>query len=62
MKYRLVMYPNTYDTSLESEEFNTVDEAVREGQSRGTDNFLVVIVVDWQAVALNPEELKGGKD
>jgi len=62
MKYRLLMSPNTYDTSLDSKEFDTVDEAVREGQSRGTGNFLVVVGVDWEAVALNQEELKVGDE
>lgn len=52
-KYMLLMHPDTHDCYvLKEKEFDTVDEAVKEGMSYGTDDFWVVVKQEWKAVVL----------
>lgn len=49
-KYRILAHPDTHDTYLDSDEFDTIDEAVKQAiKLTYSDNFLIVQVVDWKA-------------
>lgn len=51
-KYRVLAHPDTsIDCYLDSTEYDTVDEAVKNGMSLVcSDDFAVVTVVEWKAV------------
>jgi len=48
MKYRILARPNSSDTYLDSEQFDTVDEAVKYaiGMMWGSD-FYIIQIIDW---------------
>lgn len=49
-KYRILVRPDGYDTSLIKDEYDTLDEAVREGISTYMGDFVIVQVIDWVPV------------
>ena len=50
-KYKILMYPgNKHDTRLDNDEYETVDEAVRNAMEYGTSDFAIIKIIEWQVV------------
>lgn len=51
-KYQVLAHLSDHDTSLQAEEFDTIEEAVKDAIGMYGNDFAIVQIVSWKVVEL----------